>query len=130
MNKTRLKTIMCDYNFFQMLKNTREWGTKPLDEYKQKTYMRIRSPFTLLSCKGIEGEGSPFIVHFNPIQTDITRYTFPHLVCLRSIPTATNICANPAGFAPRIAEGFFFFNFWKISAAESNSHSSPFSAGR
>ena len=43
-----------------------------------------------------------------PFQTDTTRYTFPHFVCLRSIPTATNICAKAIGLAPRIAAGFFF----------------------
>lgn len=70
----------------------------------------LPSPFTTPSGTKIAGEGLLFTIRFTSHQTETTRYTFPNLVCLRSIPTAISICAKLTGFAPRIAAGFFFFN--------------------
>lgn len=70
----------------------------------------LPSPFTTPSGTTIAGEGLLFTIRFTSHQTETTRYTFPNLVCLRSIPTAISICAKLAGFAPRIAAGFIFFN--------------------
>lgn len=70
----------------------------------------LPSPFTTPSSTTIAGEGLLFTIRFTSHQTETTRYTFPNLVCLRSIPTAISICAKLAGFAPRIAAGFIFFN--------------------
>lgn len=116
--------MVCYFNFtFSIIKPL--YSNYSLQDKKKKRKRKGKSvpkriqfsfllfpPFTLHNSSGttIAGEGLLFTIRFTSHQTETTRYTFPNLVCLRSIPTAISICAKLAGFAPRIAAGFIFFN--------------------
>ena len=115
--------MVCYFNFtFSIIKplysnySLQEEKTKkkrkecPQKGYNFHSSFFLPSPFTTPSSTTIAGEGLLFTIRFTSHQTETTRYTFPNLVCLRSIPTAISICAKLAGFAPRIAAGFIFFN--------------------